>query len=167
MQKYFIYVFVFGIFAISLSSCYTFQGNRIDPQIETVTVNYFPNQTNFVATTLSQTFTEILKDKFAAETRLYLKDRGGDWEFSGAITQYTNTPISPTGNETTALNRLTIAVSVEFVNHKNEKENWSQTFSRFEDYSSTQSLSAVENELIRTISLQLADDIYLKSASDW
>lgn len=153
--------------ALPLSGCYTFQGNRIDPQIQTVTVNYFANQSNFVATSLSQTFTETLKDKFTSETRLYLKDNGGDWEFSGAITQYASTPIAPTGNETTALNRLTIGVKVDFVNHKNEKENWSQTFSRFEDYPSTQSLSAVENELIQKISLQLADDIYLKTASDW
>lgn len=152
---------------IVLSGCYTFQGNRIDPQIETVTINYFPNQSNFVATSLSQTFTETLKNKFASETRLYLKDNDGDWEYSGAITQYVSTPIAPTGNETTALNRLTIGVKVDFVNHKNEKENWSQTFSRFEDYPSTQSLSTVENDLIQKISLQLADDIYLKSASDW
>lgn len=150
-----------------LTGCYTFQGNRIAPEIETVTINFFPNQTNFVATSLSQTFTETLKDKFAAETRLYLKDRGGDWEFSGAITQYASTPIAPTGNETTALNRLTIGVKVEFINHKNEKENWSQTFSRFEDYSSTQSLSTVENDLILSISSQLANDIYLRAASDW
>ena len=159
-------VFIYSL-VILLSGCYTFQGNRIDPQIETVTINYFPNQSNFVATSLSQTFTETLKSKFASETRLYLKDTDGDWEYSGAITQYVSTPIAPTGNETTALNRLTIGVKVDFVNHKNEKENWSQTFSRFEDYPSTQSLSTVENDLIQKISLQLADDIYLKSASDW
>lgn len=149
------------------TGCYTFQGNRIAPEIETVTVNFFPNQTNFVATSLSQTFTETLKDKFATETRLYLKDKGGDWEFSGAITQYASTPIAPTGNETTALNRLTIGVKVEFVNHKNDKENWSQTFSRYEDYPSTQSLSSVENDLVISISSQLANDIYLRAASDW
>lgn len=159
-------VYIFSL-VILLNGCYTFQGNRIDPQIETVTINYFPNQSNFVATSLSQTFTETLKNKFASETRLYLKDTDGDWEYSGAITQYVSTPIAPTGNETTALNRLTIGVKVDFVNHKNEKENWSQTFSRFEDYPSTQSLSTVENDLIQKISLQLADDIYLKSASDW
>ncbi|MBK6731761.1 MAG: LptE family protein [Bacteroidetes bacterium] len=159
-------VFIYSLVTL-LSGCYTFQGNRIDPQIETVTINYFPNQSNFVATSLSQTFTETLKNKFASETRLYLKDNDGDWEYSGAITQYVSTPIAPTGNETTALNRLTIGVKVDFVNHKNEKENWSQTFSRFEDYPSTQSLSTVENDLIQRISLQLADDIYLKSASDW
>ena len=167
MKKQILIISVFFFTAILSTGCYTFQGNRIDASIETISIHYFPNQTNFVATSLSQTFTEILRDKFASETRLYLKDEGGDWEISGAITQYASTPIAPTGNETTALNRLTIGVKVDFVNHKNEKENWSQTFTRFEDYPSTQLLSTVENNLIRTISLQIADDIYLKSASDW
>ncbi|KRP13177.1 MAG: hypothetical protein ABR95_03460 [Sphingobacteriales bacterium BACL12 MAG-120813-bin55] len=147
--------------------CYTFNGNRIPEEIESFTINFFTNQTNFVVPSLSQTFTEALKDKMAAETRLYLKDRGGDWEFSGAIVQYRNTPMAPTGNETTALNRLTIGVKVDFVNHKNEKENWSQTFTRFEDFEATQSLAEVEQELIRLITIQLVDDIYLKAASDW
>lgn len=150
-----------------MSGCYTFNGNRIPEEIESVTINFFSNQSNFVAPTLSQSFTEALKDKMASETRLYLKDRGGDWEFSGAIVQYQNTPISPTGNETTALNRLSIGVKVDFVNHKNEKENWTQTFTRFEDYESTKSLQEAEEELIRLITIQLVDDIYLKAASDW
>lgn len=152
---------------ILLSGCYTFNGNRIPEEIESFTVNLFANQTNFVVPSLSQTFTESLKDKLAAETRLYLKDRGGDWEFSGAIVQYQNTPMAPTGNETTALNRLTIGVRVDFINHRDEEENWSQTFTRFEDYEATQSLAAVEEELIRLITIQLVDDIYLKAASDW
>ena len=88
-------------------------------------------------------------------------------EFSGAIVTYQNTPMAPTGNETTALNRLTIGVKVDFVNHKNEQESWNQTFTRFEDYESSKSLAEVEGELIRLITIQLVDDIYLKAASDW
>ncbi|HAE14217.1 MAG: LptE family protein [Chitinophagales bacterium] len=155
------------IMILLFSGCYTFNGNRIPDEIESVTVNFFANQSTFVAPSLSQSFTEALKDKMAAETRLYLKDRGGDWEFSGAIVTYQNTPMAPTGNETTALNRLTIGVKVDFVNHKNEQESWNQTFTRFEDYESSKSLAEVEGELIRLITIQLVDDIYLKAASDW
>lgn len=155
------------IMILLFSGCYTFNGNRIPDEIESVTVNFFANQSTFVAPSLSQSFTEALKDKMAAETRLYLKDRGGDWEFSGAIVTYQNTPMAATGNETTALNRLTIGVKVDFVNHKNEQESWNQTFTRFEDYESSKSLAEVEGELIRLITIQLVDDIYLKAASDW
>ena len=85
-------------------SCYSLKGTSIPIDIETVTVNLFENQASIVMPTLSQTFTESLKDKFSNESRLAIVDNEGDWEFSGAITQYQITPIAPTGNETTALN---------------------------------------------------------------
>jgi hypothetical protein len=135
--------------------------------VQSITIHYFPNQSPFVATTLSQTFTETLIDKFNRESTLVIKESGGDWEFSGAITNYMTSPIAPTGNETTALNRLTIAVKVEFIDRKDETRSWNQSFSRFADYDATQVLSQVENELIEDISEQLADDIFLKVAGNW
>ena len=117
--------------------------------------------------TLSQTFTESLKDKFSNESRLAIVDNEGDWEFSGAITQYQITPIAPTGNETTALNRLTIGIKVDFLSRKKESENWNQTFSRYADYESSEVLSQVEDRLIEEINEQIIEDIFNKVASDW
>lgn len=167
-QIYFILIlFTCGLLNTGSSCRLSLNGASIPPEIESVTVNYFPNQSPFVATSLSQLFTETLIDKFNRESNLSIKDNGGDWEFSGAITNYTSTPIAPTGDETTALNRLTITVKVEFTDQKDESRSWTQTFSRFTDYESTQVLSQVENDLIQDISDQLADDIFLKVAGNW
>lgn len=167
-HSYIILFIVFSGFVNTGSSCkLSLNGASIPPEISSVTVNYFPNQSSFVATSLSQTFTETLIDKFNRESNLTVKDRDGDWEFGGAITNYISSAIAPTGDETTALNRLTITVKVEFTNHKNEDQNWSQSFSRFADYESTQTLSTVENDLIAEITEQLADDIFLKVAGNW
>lgn len=137
------------------------------PDVQTITINPFPNQSNFVSTSLSQTFTETVKDKFLRETDLSLAEAAGDWELNGAIVKYESTPIAPTGNETTALNRLTITVKIDFVSRKNEEENWSQSFSRYEDFESTKTLQQVETDLNQRISEQLADDIYQKLTQNW
>ena len=72
-----------------------------------------------------------------------------------------------TGTETTALNRLTITIKVDFLSRKDELQNWSQTFSRYEDYESTKTLSQVEGDLLPKLSEQLADDIYQKLTQNW
>ncbi len=152
---------------ISATCNVSLSGTNIPVDIKTITIQYFPNQSNFVAPSLSQTFTEAVKDKFLRESPLTLTDNGGDWELSGAITKYTSTPIAPTGTETTALNRLTITIKVDFINRKNEEENWNQTFNRYEDYESTKTLSQVEGDLLPKLSEQLADDIYQKLTQNW
>ena len=81
--------------------------------------------------------------------------------------KYESTPISPTGNETTALNRLSITIKVDFISRKNETENWNQTFMRYEDYESTKTLSQVEGDLLPKLSEQIADDIYQKLTQNW
>ena len=69
---------------------------------------------------------------------------------------------SLTNLKTTALNRLSITIKVDFISRKNETENWNQTFMRYEDYESTKTLSQVEGDVLPKLSEQIADDIYQK-----
>jgi len=153
----------------SVSGCgvYSFTGASIDPDVKTFTVHFFPNQAQLVIPTLSQSFTEALKNKFRTGTSLQLQESGGDLEFQGAITQYTITPIAAVANETAALNRITIAVDVEFTNHKNDKQSWHTTFSRYSDYPSNQDLNTVQLKLIDDINNQLVEDIFNKAVVNW
>ena len=64
-------------------------------------------------------------------------------------------------------NRLTIAVQITFKNRLNEKADFSQTFTRFSDFSATQMLQSVEAALIEDIGNQLADDIFNKAFVNW
>lgn len=167
-NNYYILLILFcGILCKAATCSLSLKGTSIPPEITSVTIHYFPNQSAFVATSLSQTFTQTMLDKFNRESNLTVKDKGGDWEFSGAITDYRTTPIAPTGSETTALNRLTIAVKVEFTDHVDDTRSWTQNFSRFSDYEASQALSQIEGNLIEEISEQLADDIFLKVAGNW
>lgn len=155
---------------VLLNSCsvkYSFTGTSIDPNIKSVSIAYFESFAPLAKPTLSQVFTEALKDRFIQQTNLSLVKNNGDIQFSGKITGYETRPVAIQGNETAALNRLTITVEVEYVNTQDEDKNFKQSFSRFEDYSSSQALSAVEDNLIEEINEQLIQDIFNKSVSDW
>jgi len=169
MKKKNILILLF-LLLIATSGCkvnYSFSGGSIDPKIKTISIQYFPNNSILVQPTLSQVFTEALKDKFSSQTKLLLVKKGGDLNIEGAITGYNTQPVAIQGNQTAAMNRLTITVNVKFTNILDEKQNFEQTFSRYEDYLSSQNLSAVEATLIKDIDDMLVEDIFNKTVVNW
>ncbi|RMG77601.1 MAG: hypothetical protein D6707_10930 [Bacteroidetes bacterium] len=146
---------------------YSFTGASVSPDIQTVSVDFIENNAPLAPPTISQSFTEALKDVFISQSNLTLVREGGDLQFSGYISGYRNEPVAITGNETAALNRLTISVYITFVNQKEPEKNFTQTFSQFAEYSSSQNLSDVEESLIQEINKQLTQDIFNKALSNW
>jgi len=152
-----------------INSCkigYSFTGASISPNIKTISVDYFPNHALLVNPSLSQTFTEALKDRFVNQTSLELVKDEGDLQFSGAITRYTTTPAAITGDLATQT-RLTIIIQVKFVNTKDETQDFDRAFSHYADYPTSESLDAVEDQLISDIVEKITDDIFNKSVSNW
>ena len=158
---------VFLILLISSCGVYSFSGASISPEIKSVTIDFFSNRAAIVQPSLSQAFTEKLKEKFVTQTSLRLLDKEGDLHFEGFITDYNTQPVAIQGTQTAALNRLTISVSVKFTNLKDEKQNFETGFSRYYEYSSQRSLTDVEQEAIAEINKQLIDDIFNKAVSNW
>jgi len=152
-----------------LSSCkvYSFTGASVLPDIKTVSVQNFNNQSENGNTAVSQNLTDQLRDKFISETNLTVINSGGDIEFRGTITGYSIRGQAPTAEQTTAINRLTITVKVDYANSMNEGENWTKSFSRYNDYESTRTLAEVEQELYSDINAQLAEDIFNKAFVNW
>lgn len=158
------------IVLIALGSCkinYSFTGASISPDTKTVSVQFFKNHAQLVQPTLCQSLTEALKDRFVSETSLTLVEKLGDLDFEGEITNYVVTPVAIQGNETAALNRLTVSIRVIFVNFKDEKQSFEANFSRYEDFESSQNISSVEEELINTINAQLVEDVFNKALVNW
>jgi hypothetical protein len=153
---------------LSFSSCkirYSFSGASTD--VKTVSIQYFKNSASLAKPTLSQSFTEALKDIFLQQTKLSLVEKNGELNFEGEIINYQTSPVAIQSNDQAALNRLTITVSVKFTNTKDEKQNFQTAFSRYADYSSSQTLSSVEDGLISEINKQLAEDIFNKAMINW
>ena len=146
---------------------YSFTGASIAEDVKTVSIKTFQSYAPLANANLSQTFTEALKDKFLSQTNLDLVMNNGDLQFEGAITGYAVTSIAIQGNETAALNRLTITVKVKFTNTKDDKLDYETSFSRYTDYESSQNLASIEDGLITEINDQLSQDIFNKAVSNW
>ncbi len=160
-------VILAGMLIVSGCGVYSFTGASIPPGAKTISIAYFPNNALLVQPTLSQRFTDALRDKFTGETSLHLVTENGDMSLEGEITGYIANPIAIQGNEVAALNRLTITVSVRFVSQLDEKMNFETSFSRYQDYDSSSSLADVEDELIDQINQQLVQDIFDKAVVNW
>lgn len=160
----------YSLFIVLLQSCkvnYSFSGASVSPDVKTVSIQTFRNNATLAPPTLSQSFTEAVKDIFTSQTNLGIVSSGGDLNFEGDITNYITQPVAIQSNDQAALNRLTITVSVKFINAKDEKQNFETTFSRYADYSSSQSLLAVQESLIEEINKQLVQDIFNKAMINW
>lgn len=153
-----------------LSGCkihYGLNGATIPPEAKTVNVQYFKTTATLAPPTLSQTFTEALKDRMSTQTRLALINKTADLNFEGTITNYSTSPIAIQSSDQAALNRLSVSVNVKYTCAFDQKKNFEQTFTRYADYNSSQSLSSVEESLLRDINEQLTLDIFNRALNDW
>ncbi|MDX9752252.1 MAG: LptE family protein [Flavobacteriales bacterium] len=136
-------------------------------EARTMSVELFQAGAPLATPVSAQTFTERLRDLLLAQTPLKLAREDGDVQYSGSITGYDVQPVSIQANETAALNRLTMTVSVTYVNTLEPKKNAQFTVSRFADYNSAQDLATVEEQLVREIGGQLAQDIFDRTVGSW
>jgi hypothetical protein len=134
---------------------------------KTVSIDYFQNIAPIVVPTLSNTFTEALKDKFIKQTPLTLITKDADLSFEGEIRGYSVTSIAVTADEIASKNRLTVSVHVKFVNKLDDKWSFDKDFSSYEDFDSALSINSVQDELIKTIVDKLIEDIFNASVANW
>jgi hypothetical protein len=165
----FLYILLFLI-AGTADSCkisYSFTGANISPDVKTFSVYYFPNRARLVNPLLSQLFTEALREKLQRQTSLNETAENGDLIFEGQITGYDVRPMSIQKDDMAALNRLTISVSVRYTNNTDNEQSIERTFSAFEDFDSTSSLSDVEDGLVPEIINKLTEDIFNATLANW
>ncbi|MFH1119920.1 MAG: LptE family protein [Bacteroidota bacterium] len=168
-QNLHVFLLISMVFSLVISGCgvYSFTGASVPPEAKSVSIAMFPNKADLVQPTLSQAFTEALREKFSSQTNLSLVPRNGDLHFEGEITGYSTEPVAITGQQQAALIRLKITVNVRFVNKFSDKDSFETSFSRYEDYSSSQNLATVELDLINKINEALVEDIFNKSVVNW
>ncbi|HRO98324.1 MAG TPA: LPS assembly lipoprotein LptE [Flavobacteriales bacterium] len=154
---------------IVLASCrvnYSFTGG--DPgNARTLSVDLFQTGAPLASPNVAQVCTETVRDLLLAQTPLKLARTEGDVQYTGTIVGYNVQPVSIQANESAALNRLTITLNVAYVHTLDPTKNTTFTVSRFADYNSTQDLVTVEEQLVRTISNQLAQDIFDRTLGNW
>lgn len=156
--------------AALFQSCgiYSFTGTSIQPDVKTVTINYFEYKALRVNPSLSNDLTEALKDQFLRLTKLEQVDMDGDIEIIGEITGYDVKATAITADEVAAQNRLTVTVKISFVNRKYPEDDFdNKSFSAYADYDSMQSLDSVESSLCEEIIEKLVEDIFNATVANW
>lgn len=163
-----------AMFAVCLilSACsivsYSFSGTSIQSDVKTVTIAEFEYKALRVNPSLSNDMSEKLRNQFRRMTRLEQVDMDGDLEISGTITGYEVTATAVTANETAAQNRLTVTISVNFMNRLYPEDDFeNKNFSAYADFDATQSLDAVESSLCEEILEKLIDDIFNATVAQW
>ena len=155
----------------ALAACsiinYSFSGTSIQPDVKSITINYFDYTALRVNPSLSNDLTEALKDKFRRMTRLEQVDLDGDLEIVGAVSGYDVKATAVTANEVAAQNRLTVTVKITYTNRKYPEDDFEKSFSAYGDYDSTQSLDAVEGTLCEEIIEKLCEDILNATVANW
>jgi hypothetical protein len=146
---------------------YSTSGASISPDVKTCTIKYFQNRAANANAYMSQQLTDMLREKIQNSTKLIITNQDGDVQFEGEITGYEVTPQAVQSNDKAAKNRLTVTVHVKYINSVEPKYSFDSNFSRYQDYPSTQSISQVEQDLIKTIFEEITEDIFNKAFANW
>jgi hypothetical protein len=156
---------------VSPSCKLSLDGSSIPPAMKTIRVDFFENNAALVVNTLSTQFTEALKDKIRNTTRLSIvRGEVADAVMSGSITDYNIAPVSinATANNVAPIagaSRLSITVTVKYVNNLDKKDNFEQSFTKYENF--TGDIASHEQTLIADINKQLTEDIFNKAFANW
>lgn len=154
---------------LSLSSCgiYSFSGTSIQPDVNSITINYIEYRALRVNPSLSNELTEAIRNQFRRMTRLEQVDMDGDMELSGEITGYDISAAAVTADEVAARNKLTVTVKIRFTDKKHPEEDFDKSFSAFAEYDSTNTIDAVESSLCAEIVEKLVEDIFNAAVAQW
>jgi hypothetical protein len=145
----------------------TFSGASIPEGAKTFSVSYFVNNASLVNPSLSQLITDKLRERIQSQTSLIMVNDNADLTFEGEITNYIVQPAALQANDVASLNQLTITINVKYSNKIDEKQSFSQQFSRYQQFSSTVSFSSVESSLVEQIVNDLVDDIFNRAFINW
>ena len=149
-----------AVTALLVHSCgiYSFSGTSIQPDVKTVTINYFEYKALRVNPSLSNDLTEALEQV----------EMDGDIEVTGTVTGYDVRAMAVTAEEVASQNRLTVTIKISFTNRKHPEDDFpDKSFSAYSDYDSTQSLDAVEATLCEEIIEKLCEDIFNATVANW
>ena len=167
--------FLIGLMVL-ISGCgvYTLSGATLSPDIQTISIQSFYNDSDGGPPNMGQLFTDQIRDYFQQNTSLSLTPDEGHLQLEGSVTRYQLSPVAATAaqgrnlTDASALTRLTITIKVSYVDTTNEGNEFNRSFSFFEDFDNTRNnLSDVENELLSRIFEQIILDIFNATVANW
>mgnify|MGYP003358091417 FL=1 len=147
---------------------YKFNGASIDyTQTKTIQIAEFQNRSSYVWGPMASMFNNRLRDQFADHTKLIQVKRNGDLRLDGEITQYSQRNKSISSDGHSAQTELSMTVNVRFINTKKHSEDFERQFTATATYETTQSLNAVQEELVTQMTRDIVDQIFNATVANW
>lgn len=171
MKRLFI-TLTLALAAIGWQAClprYTLNGASIDYNTyKTISFGEFPIRATLVYPPLQPMFENKMTDMIAQQTRLRVIDgQNADLRMEGEITNYQLSPQAVGEDAYASQTRLTVSVRVKYINNKNQSLSKDLSFSAYRDFSSSELLVDVQDELCNQICKDLADLIFNATLGDW
>ena len=151
-----------------MSGCYTFNVASIDyTKTKTIQIADFPIRSNYVWGPMASIFNNGLKDQYANHTKLIQVKRNGDLKVEGEITRYEQRNKSVSSEGYSAQTELSMTVNVRFTNNAKHDEDFERQFTATASYETTQSLNAVQEELVTQMSKEIIEQIFNATVANW
>lgn len=155
----------------TFTSCqvsYKFNGASIDyTKTKTIQIADFPIRSSYVWGPMASIFNNELKDHFANHTRLIQVKRNGDLKIEGEITRYDQRNKSVSSEGYSSQTELSMTVNVRFTNNVNHTEDFEQQFTATASYENTQTLNAVQEELVTQMVKEITEQIFNATVANW
>jgi len=152
----------------SCSVSYKFNGASIDyATTKTIQIADFPIRSNYVWGPMAPMFNNELKDQYANHTRLIQVKRNGDLKLEGEIIKYEQRNKAVSSEGYSAQTELTMTVNVRFTNNVKHSDDFEKQFSASASYETTQSLNAVQEELVTQMVKDICDQIFNATVANW
>lgn len=169
-MKKLIYILV-CVLTLTVASCsvsYKFNMSSIDyTKVKTIQIADFPIRSSYVWGPMGPMFNNKLKEQFADHTKLSQVKRNGDLKIEGEITNYSQRNKSVSAEGYSAQTELSITVNVRFTNNTNHQEDFEQQFTATASYETTQSLAAVQEQLVTEMIEDIVDQIFNATVANW
>ena len=162
---------VIACLTVVMAACsvsYTFNGASIDyTKTKTIQINDFPIRSAYVWGPMANIFNNQLKDQYANHTKLIQVRRNGDLKLDGEITRYEQRNKAVSAEGYSAQTELSMTVNVRFTNNVNHNEDFERQFTATSTYETTQSLNAVQEELVTQMVKEITDQIFNATVANW
>ena len=153
---------------VSCSVSYKFNMSSIDyTKVKTIQIADFPIRSSYVWGPMGPMFNNKLKEQYADHTKLSQVKRNGDLKIEGEITNYSQRNKSVSAEGYSAQTELSITVNVRFTNNTNHQEDFEQQFTATTSYETTQSLAAVQEQLVTEMIEDIVDQIFNATVANW
>lgn len=149
-----------------LGGCYSFTGGAIPSHLKSIYITPIEDNSGYGYPQYRNEANTKLLDVFRNDNSFTLANYNGDAKLEVVITNIKDETVAVQGSELESERRLTISVKADYYDNVLEKEIWSKSFSKYQNYSISNAQINRDNAANAVIE-QLSNDILIAVVSGW